>query len=289
LINYKTKKYYTFLLFAIIWFWNFPLLSQNYNLLTSFGNFKNAGTFSINSKGIIYVADSETNEILALDTLGNELNHTGGFGWEPSAFDQPVDIFATSLNVYVTDKNNHRIQRLDNYLNFISELVTRDKGNGASFGYPLSAATSSLGELYVLDSENIRIVKFNIFGRFIANFGSYNYGTYALKNPTKLAISKNNDVYVLDGKKLIRFDQYGNGNNIRNLDTIFTNIRIYNDIMTLNSDEEIYMLDLKSPNSFLSKLFLFGGSLNYPIKAAIIFNKKLYILTDNEISVFTKN
>lgn len=290
MIKYKTKKYSTFLLFTIICIWNSPTLSQNYNLLTTFGRFHNAGTFSINSKGIIYISDIETNQIFALDTLGNELNHTGGFGWTASAFDQPVDIFATSLNVYVTDKNNHRIQRFDNDLNFISELTTRDKGNEEeSFGYPLSAATSSLGELYVLDSENIRIIKFNIFGQFIANFGSYNYGMYALKTPTKLAISDNNDIYVLDGKSLIRFDQYGNGNNIRNLDSNFTNIRIYNDILILNSANDIYMLDLKTPDTFLSKLFLFGSAFNYPIKAAIIFNNKLYVLTEDEISVFTKN
>ena len=286
----KTKLFHKPLVILLFSFLAFPVFPQNYNLLTSFGHFQNAGTFSINSKGIIFVTDLETNEIFALDTLGNILNYTGGFGWQPSAFDQPVDVFATSLNVYVTDKNNQRIQRLDNDLNFISELTTRDKGNEEeSFGYPLSAATSSLGELYVLDSENIRIIKFNMFGRFITNFGSYNYGIYALKTPTKLAISSSNDVYVLDGKKLIRFDQYGNGNNIRNLDTNFTNIRIYNDIMTLNSTDEIYMLDLRDPNSFLSKLFLFGSALNYPIKAAIVFNNKLYVLTEDEISVFTKN
>ncbi|MCH8171129.1 MAG: NHL repeat-containing protein [Bacteroidetes bacterium] len=284
------KIFPTFILLIILSYPSGKLFPQNYNLLTSFGNFQNAETFSINSKGIIYVVDSETNEIFALDTLGNELNHTGGFGWDVSAFDQPIDIFATSLNVYVTDKYNHRIQRLDNDLNFISELVTRNKGNEEdSFGYPLSAATSSLGELYVLDSENIRIIKFNIFGRFISNFGSYNYGMYALKDPTKLAISKNNDVYVLDGNKLIRFDQYGNGNNIRKLNKNFTNIRIYNDNMLLNSKDEIYLLNLNTPDSFLSKLFLFGTALNYPIKATVIFNNKLYVLTEEEISVFTKN
>lgn len=286
----KTKIFHKSFLLIFFSFLVSPIFPQNYNLLTTFGNFQNAETFGINSKGIIYVTDLETNEIFALDTLGNVLNYTGGFGWQPSAFDQPVDVFATSLNVYVTDENNQRVQRFDNYLNFISELKTRNKGNEkASFGYPLSAAISSFGELYVLDSENVRVIKFNIFGRFITNFGGYNYGIYALKKPTKLAISNNNNVYVLDGEKLIRFDQYGNGINIRKLDKDYTNIKIYNDIMLLNSKDEIYLLDLDTPDSFLSKLFLFGSSLNYPIKAAVIFNNKLYVLTDKEISVFTKN
>ena len=288
--NVKTKIFIKSIAILFFSFLICPIFPQNYNLLTTFGHFQNAETFSINSKGIIYIADSETNEILALDTLGNELNHTGGFGWGVSAFDQPVDVFATSLNVYVTDKNNHRIQRLDNDLNFISELKTRNKGNEEeSFGYPLSAATSSLGELYVLDSENIRIIKFNIFGNFIANFGSYNYGNYSLKAPTKLAISKNNDVYILDGQKLIRYDQYGNGTDIRSLDTNFTNIRIYNNMLTINSKDDIYSLNLKTPNSFLERIFLFGNSFLSSIKAAIIYNNKLYVLTEDEISIFVKN
>lgn len=271
-------------------FWVSYSFPQNYNLLTTFAHFQNAGSFSINTKGIIYVSDLETNQVFAFDTLGNEMNYTGGFGWSTSAFDAPVDVFATSLNVYVTDKNNHRIQRLDNDLNFISELITRDKGNNeASFGYPLSAATSSLGELYVLDSENIRIIKFNIFSQYISNFGSYNYGNYKLKSPTKLAISNNNDVYILDGMRLLKFDQFGNGNDIRNLDFDITNIRISGDNLTLNSEDDIYYLNLKTPNSFLEKLFLFGSSFVKPIKAAIIFNNKLYVLTEDEISVFVKN
>ena len=273
------------LLFCVSY--SFP---QNYSLLSTFGHFQNAGSFSINPKGIIYISDLETNQVFAFDTLGNELNYTGGFGWGISAFDMPVDVFATSLNVYVTDKNNHRIQRLDTDLNFISELTTRDNGNNEiSFGYPLSAATSSLGELYVLDSENIRVIKFNIFGQYISNFGSYNYGNYKLKSPSKLIISNNNDVYILDGMRLMRFDQFGNGNDIRNLDFDITNIRISGDNLTLNTKDDIYYLNLKTPNSFLERLFIFGNSFFRPIKAATIFNNKLYVLTEDEISVFVKN
>ncbi len=59
------------------------------------------------------------NEIVKLDTLNNALKSIGGYGWSNSTFDEPVDIYATDLRVYVTDKNNNRVQVFDKDLNFL--------------------------------------------------------------------------------------------------------------------------------------------------------------------------
>jgi len=90
-----------------------------------FGKFSNAVSFSINPVGSIYITDADKNEIIKLDTLGNELNRIGGYGWNPAAFDFPADIFAQTLKVYVADKNNNRIQVFDKDLNFRYELTIR--------------------------------------------------------------------------------------------------------------------------------------------------------------------
>ena len=55
--------------------------------------------------------------------------------------------------------------------------------------YPVSCATSNQGDLYFIDSENKRIMKFDIFGNFILNFGGFDAGKYQLSNPKQLAIS----------------------------------------------------------------------------------------------------
>ena len=90
-----------------------PVHSQTFVYQGSIGSFKNASAFYITSAGYLYVTDKNSDEVYKLDTLGNKLKDTGGYGWTEATFDQPSDVFATPLNVYVSDKNNHRIQRFD--------------------------------------------------------------------------------------------------------------------------------------------------------------------------------
>src|SRR3990172_10415869 len=171
-------------LFVYLLLFSFEILAQNFVLDYSFGNFSSAAAFSISSSGFIFIADDGDDSLIKLDTLGNVIKEIGGYGWSESAFDTPSDIIANSLNVYVCDKQNHRVQAFDKDLNFISELYTRERDNPEErFGYPLSCALSSMGDLYVLDSENIRVLKFDLFGNYIQNFGGFDGGIFSLKNP----------------------------------------------------------------------------------------------------------
>jgi hypothetical protein len=264
--------------------------AQKYQFDYNFGEFKNASSFYINPAGIIYVSDSNTNEIFSFDTSGNVQKEIGGFGWRESAFDEPVDIFADALKVFVADKNNHRIQRFDKNLNFNFQISTRDAENEQeSFGYPLSAVMSNQGDIYILDSENSRIVKFDIFGTFIQNFGSYDYGKYALSKPKQLAISNRNNIYVIDGKQIIIFDQYGNGiGKISGVED-FTSIRIIFEWMTVSTVKKIFLANLNSPDMSLKEI-TFESTQKVPeeIKSSFIFNDKLYILSKEVILVFKK-
>jgi len=263
--------------------------AQKYQLDYSFGQFKNASSFYINPAGIIYVSDSNTNEIFSFDTLGNVLKEIGGYGWRESAFDEPVDVFADALKVFVSDKNNHRIQRFDKNLNFNFQISTRESENEQeSFGYPLSAVMSNQGDIYILDSENSRIVKFDIFGNFIQNFGSYDYGNYALSKPKQLAISGRNNIYVIDGSQVIIFDQYGNGSGKISGVEDFKSIRIIFEWMTVSMGKKIFLSNLNSPELSLKEIAL-DSTVKVPeIISSLIFNDKLYILSKEEILVFKK-
>ena len=129
------------------------------------GKFTDASSFSYNPSGFFYVADRHTNEIFKIDTLGNIIKYIGGYGWDESNFDDPIFIFSTLLNVYVTDKNNHRIQIFDKDLNYITQLSNKNLEStnknleNSKFGYPLGCVVSSMGDFFVLDSENKRILK----------------------------------------------------------------------------------------------------------------------------------
>ena len=261
--------------------------SQTVTYKSSIGSFKNASSFYINSAGFIFVTDAGTDEVYKLDTLGNTLKDAGGYGWNDGNFDNPSDVFATTLNVYVCDKNNHRVERFDKYLNFISKLYTRDNDNSDErFGYPLCCATSQQGDLYILDSENKRIIKFDLFGNFISNFGGYDAGNFTLENPLKFAISSNNNIYVIDKKKIVLFDQYGNGVTKYNTDLDLKGININYNMLTLNTKNEVMFSDLTKPEFSLKKITLIGMPDNSEIVSSFIFNSKLYLLTSNHIQIY---
>jgi len=263
--------------------------AQKFELDTSYGKFLNATSFYINPAGFIYVTDSFTDEVYALDTLGNLMLKVGGFGWRETAFDDPVDVYADALKLYIADKNNNRIQRLDKNMNFNFQIYTRYSDNEAErFGYPLSAVMSNQGDVYILDSENSRIVQFDIFGNFIRNFGGYDYGNFALENPKQLAVSNKNDIYVIDGSEILIFDQYGNSLTKVSGTDDYISIRIIFDWMTLTTKDDVYVVNLRSPELILKEVLIENSSLENSIVSSLIYNNKLYVLTKNQILVFKR-
>ncbi len=256
------------------------LFAQKIKLLESFGNFDNATAFSFSPAGEFFVACLGDETVRKIDTAGTELASVGGYGWETSAFDSPVDVFATALKVYVADKNNNRIQVFDRYLNFQFEIKNDD-----SPVFPQSCAVSEQGDVFILDSDNLRILKFDMFGNFIDEIGTINSGKFTLEAPRKLAISKKNDLFVLDKKRILIFDLFGNGKQIYSLPFEGENINNYGNIITVNGRYEIIAVNLRTgKTNLLNKI---EKHLNADfITDSIIIGNKLFVLTDSQILVF---
>jgi DNA-binding beta-propeller fold protein YncE len=276
-------------IFALCFIATSVILAQNFEFSESIGNFNKASSFYITANGLIYVSDAGKDEIILLDTLGNKLKSFGGYGWDENSFDDPADVFADPLTIYVADKNNHKIKRFDKNLNFIYSLYTRDSDiQEEQFGYPLSCATSNQGDLFFIDSDNKRIMKFDIFGKFIMNFGGFDAGNYQLSAPTQLAVSSANNVFVIDGSDIVIFDHFGNGNRIINIDSAIKSIRILFDQLVICTKDKIYHTYLKSENSKVTEVDTLNHQFNNQIISAIIINSKLFVLTLNELLVFNQ-
>lgn len=274
------------IIFILLQSWASP---QTYIYQGTIGAFSNASSIHINSAGFLFITDAGNDEIYKMDTLGKVYKTTGGHGWGESTFDNPVNIFATPLSIYITDKNNHSIKRFDKDLNPISSLSTRDNDDQNSrFGYPLSCVIAPQGDLFILDSENKRILKFDLFGNFIQNFGGYDYGKYALNNPAAMAVDQNNYLYVADGKTILIYDQFGNGIGEITGAEDFVSINIIFDNMTISSKDKIYYYDLSQRTGQLENIKLDSEEIKGDIKSTLIFNKKLYVLTSKEIQIFQK-
>lgn len=272
-----------FLLFLFTCF----TFAQQVEYEKTIGSFKNALSFFISASGQIYVTDSGNDELISLDTLGNHINSTGGYGWVESAFDEPVDVFSNTLSVYVTDKNNHRIQRFDRNLNFISSVSTRESDNqNVRFGYPLGCSVSNQGDLYVLDSENQRVIKFDLFGNFILNLGGFDAGNYQLINPKSLAVGPNNLIYVLDDSGILIFDSFGNGIGLIETEEDILSIRIVFNNLTINTSKKVFLQNLDTDTRSFSEIDL-TEQINSRIISSIFYNEKLYILTPKEIDIYS--
>lgn len=162
--------------------------------------------------GNIYLLDSDRNTLLLYDGTGIAQQGVGGSGWLDGQFDRPSAVWARNgIDVFVADFGNHRIQRFDRTLSFVSSLSTRESSNpDERFGYPTDVALSRMGELFICDSENGRIVKVDRINRVERSFGGFGAGKGRLTAPTRIEIGPKDAVYVLDGPRVAVFDAFGN-------------------------------------------------------------------------------
>jgi DNA-binding beta-propeller fold protein YncE len=260
------------------------LTAQQIEMLGRIGNFENASAFFITPTGYIFVTDTERNEISKYDTSGTKIISIGGYGWHESSFDEPADIFATTLDVYVTDMNNHRIQIFDKDLNYLSSFSSKQyESTEYGFAFPISCATSNQGDLFILDSDNSRLLKFNLTGDFLTDIGGIDAGEFTLDNPHKLAISSDSKIYISDSDQIIVFDLFGTGLLKFQTPLKNPNINITFDHLSANDQNRVRIINLKNPSSILMELSVDDFLLDDEIVEVSLFYDKLFVLTNRQI------
>jgi DNA-binding beta-propeller fold protein YncE len=178
----------------------------------TYGNFLNAASMSSAPDGGIFVLDEGNDKLMKFDSKGLLEKNIGGKGWGNLEFDQPTDVCASfPLNIYVADYNNHRVEVFDRKLNFIQSIT--DQNLPASYSgefYPRACAISSQGELFIVETQGRRILKFDQNQVFQNEFGSYSAGAGALSDPLDITISPSDSVFVLDAHRVVCYDIFGN-------------------------------------------------------------------------------
>ena len=169
---------------------------------------------SVNIKGNIFIADTGNNRIQKFSGEGKFIKLVGGFGWNTAQFDEPSAIWARDgLHVLVADKNNHRIMHYDSNLNFVSVTDGAAINNESlRFRFPVGVVRSDTGELFIIDSENSRVMRINSFGIPEHSFGGYGSPGKPLINPVKIAAKGSERLYVSDAgrKEIVVYDYFGN-------------------------------------------------------------------------------
>ena len=128
---------------------------------------------------------------------GQFVTSFGGYGQKGSKegeFNDPLGVALHNNQVYVCDRNNHRIQVFDLDFNFIRPIGSRGKGRG-EFDRPLDVKFDTDGYMYVAEFGNQRVQVLDRSGHFIRVFGEKRKGK--LRGPTALHID-DKYVYVSD-------------------------------------------------------------------------------------------
>jgi len=185
-----------------------------FTIKKSAGKFDNAVSVTSDGKGFVYILDSDNSEIIKYTSELEEIKRAGKKGWNYGEFFSPTHIDATNgTNIYVSDKLNSRIQTLDLNLGFVSALLTDAEITEEKFKIrkPVCAVPVNSSDLYVVDGDNPKVVKFSGSLVPVLYFGSYQSVSGALVNPVKIVRDSKNNVYIFDRHKnsVLRYDNFG--------------------------------------------------------------------------------
>ena len=159
------------------------------------GQFDGVHKIHVDVYGYIYATDISNNRIQKWDSAGNMLGWIGAGvdGWQSGTvlvsgdgdgqFNQPMGVALDNTgNLYIADKENHRIQKWDGngiYIGWIGGGIDGWQTGSApasgnqdgSFYFPMDVAVDSNGNIYVADTWNWRIQKWDSSGNFVGWIG----------------------------------------------------------------------------------------------------------------------
>src|SRR3972149_6699925 len=138
---------------------------------------------------------------------------------------------------------------------FLFKFGTDGSGDG-EFADPQGVAVDSTGNIYVADTDNDRIQKFNSNGNFILTFGTLGFGNGQFDGPQGVAVDSTGNIYIADtfNNRIQKFDS--NGNFILTFGTLgFGNGQFDNPSgVAVDSSSNIYVAD-----TFNNRIQVFGA------------------------------
>jgi len=164
-------------------------------------------------RGFVYVVDSANFRVQKFDLSGEFIMAWGSFGSGDGQFYFPrgIAVDQSDGSVYVVDMGNHRIQKFDTSTNVLPQLLTK-WGGSAEAGHASSAlareagqlrspwgiAVDGAGDVYVSDTGNHRIEKFDREGNFITQWGGFGNSDGQFNFPYGIAVDARGSVFVVD-------------------------------------------------------------------------------------------
>lgn len=214
----------------------------------------------------------------------------GGKGIGSEGFNTPVKIEVQNRqSAFVLDFNNRRILTLNVNLKVVKEINFLDlqdqlfKSGESVTIFPISFAVGPSGELYLLNQDDIKIYKLNIFGEFETVFGGTDYGEGSLTDPDDIALNEGNFLFVSDTveQKISVFDLYGTYQYAIYPEASFRwkGMAVAGQMLLCYSDTQIFAKNLFSKK--YTEMKVAGPVLDLDASP-----DKIYVLTGVEVQVF---
>ncbi|MBP8975276.1 MAG: NHL repeat-containing protein [Bacteroidetes bacterium] len=257
--------------------------------LTSIDSFNAASRIVVDFRGRIFVADNATHMVYCFSSFKESPSTVGGYGWTNGALDTPTDIATDGINIYVTDYGNHRVQQFDQKLRFVGSWSGKTAMHeNERFGYPKGIALSEIGEIFLLDGENNRVIKYSTTGKFERAFGNITTNEGRLTQPRRLLL-RGKEIFVMEDNRIVVYDVFGTYlrtigenqfHNARGICCIDPNLFVATQD-TLYSFSREGKLCTKTPRT----VFLASSPIE-EITDIASYNRTLYLLTPKSIRIF---
>ena len=170
---------------------------------------------AVDNDDLIYVADCWNHRIQVFDMEGKSIRAFGNCGEGQGELNEPFHLLIdNNEQLIVVERCNHRLQFFSKegkslgYLGSRGTVLEEKLGKlfqtpssllpPPLFEFPTSIAVDNIGNFYITDSGNHRIVKFDRLWNRISSFGEYGSEPGQFEYPMWLAMGPNDLLYVAD-------------------------------------------------------------------------------------------
>ncbi|HOW32846.1 MAG TPA: 6-bladed beta-propeller [Methanoregulaceae archaeon] len=159
---------------------------------------------TVDRDGTVLVTDAGNNRVQVFTDEGMFINAWGSDGVGDGEFWYAEGIACDSEgNVYVVDHGNHRVQKFDPTGVFLAKWG-KNGGDGSSgtgpgeFYHPRGILVDQSDRVYVVDTENNRVQKFDLNGSYLGEWGSFGSGDGKFTAPRGIAADGGGNVMVVE-------------------------------------------------------------------------------------------